>query len=559
MQRGKAAMMGIFMHPLLLLLLTVQVQSSQDKLYNAATFEYEPKYIENNPSETMKENAKEYEKQIELVSKDKAQIIVFPELGLTSIHLPSRPALSNWSMKVPDPKENIVPCDESSSNVHEVLRNISCAAKTHKLYVVINLVEKEDEYLYSSNVVFSSEGKIVSRYRKYYRFNEFGEFNQSKELIATAFNTSFGTFGVLIGADILYEEPARTLLEKGVKDFVYPVAWVSVLPFSRNYQMQLAWSKAKKVNVISAPYYPGSKYAGGIFLGETDDGPHLSESGKASSSFVQGEKRISINDINESVVAPSAKNCVIKNNGIGRKFINMSHFKSKQINSDNDTWTEEHGDVKCAFEVNADFSAAKTDLYYFFVYNGKYNVFGEKCCSFGTSVCAIVKCNSKSLLRCGQVGLSLVPFKTIKIKAIYNQREHELNFQSTLHDGYSEIPAQMNSTKLPMGKMQQTMVLSSETPGLVAFGIVRKFFEKFDPDSNSNDNANNYKMSTTDRVNNPDDICTTELTNNELVFSPTSIYPYVLSFIAIILLAGTCVAIKSRRQILTRIAIKCNS
>ncbi|XP_015517678.1 biotinidase isoform X1 [Neodiprion lecontei] len=539
-------MMEFLIRPLLLILLIAQMQSAQDS-YKAATFEYEPEYIPDDPLETMRLNAKEFEKQIEIVSKEYAKIIVFPELGLTSIHLPNRSALSNWSIEVPDPEKNSLPCNESG--IHEVLHKISCAAERRKLYVVINLVEKKDNCLYSSNVVFSSEGRIVARYRKYYRYNEFGEFNRPKELNATAFSTPFGTFGVLIGADILYEEPARTLIEKNVRQFVYPLAWVTVLPFSTSYQMQLTWSKTKDVTVISAPYYPGREYVvGGIFMSAGYD-PKAARLNSAIVDIVPRKGRVSIDEISQSVTEPIGNDCVVRNKDIKLKYANITPFTNK-IDNDTSQWTWEADGIKCEFEVTANLSARKTESFQFFAYTGKDDVLGEKCSSFATSVCAIVRCGSNSLDKCGLVGTSRVTFSSIKIKTTYNQTKHELVFQNTLQHGYYEIPSTMNSTN-STGKMIQTMVLSSEAQGLVVFGIVRKFF--LGCTEKSNDTADNYVTLPANTNDNPDN-CSPLVPDLERDLT-SPIYPYIIlcTIFPVVLFALVYVAIKYRRQILSRI------
>lgn len=53
----------------------------------------------------------------------------------------------------------------------------------------------------------------------------------SKPDIVT-FKTDFNvTFGVFICFDMLFSEPATSLLNMGIKHFVYPTFWISELPY----------------------------------------------------------------------------------------------------------------------------------------------------------------------------------------------------------------------------------------------------------------------------------------------------------------------------------------
>lgn len=55
---------------------------------------------------------------------------------------------------------------------------------------------------------------------------------QPSEIEAVTFETDFGlTFGVFVCFDIYFEYPLRTLLEAGVKHFVYPTKWMNQAPF----------------------------------------------------------------------------------------------------------------------------------------------------------------------------------------------------------------------------------------------------------------------------------------------------------------------------------------
>lgn len=102
-----------------------------------------------------------------------ADILVYPEGALNTVHN---------SIEVPLPQQNVVPCD-SNANYSLILRNISCAAREARKYVVVNLYMRtncseeaiatndtrpctrpnENINVYSTTVVFNRNGTIIAR------------------------------------------------------------------------------------------------------------------------------------------------------------------------------------------------------------------------------------------------------------------------------------------------------------------------------------------------------------------------------------------------------------
>lgn len=167
-------------------------------------------------------------------------IIVFPESTLNT---------RETAEYVPEPVDRIAPCDDAKYDI--IMRNISCAAKNRKMYIVINLTEKSDcpnaamisqndpracssnnLNKYNANIVFDRNGVVISRYRK---FNLFGEAGINTTLVAdhSTFTTDFNvTFGHFICFDLMFKVPAQELLsEYGVRDIIFPTMWFSELPF----------------------------------------------------------------------------------------------------------------------------------------------------------------------------------------------------------------------------------------------------------------------------------------------------------------------------------------
>lgn len=90
---------------------------------------------------------------IESLKNQSIDIIVFPESILNDIVAPVPLANSVQGQS---------PCN--LTNVHQLIRNISCAAAKVKSYVVIDLVIKDDAGdLYNTAIVFDRNGAIIAK------------------------------------------------------------------------------------------------------------------------------------------------------------------------------------------------------------------------------------------------------------------------------------------------------------------------------------------------------------------------------------------------------------
>lgn len=92
---------------------------------------------------------------------------------------------------------------------------------------------------------------IFFSYHKYHIYGE--RVNQTATPETVFFDTDFGVkFGHLICFDILFEEPASSLLKMGVKNFVFPAKWYSEIPFLTAIQIQQGWAHSHGVNLLAA-------------------------------------------------------------------------------------------------------------------------------------------------------------------------------------------------------------------------------------------------------------------------------------------------------------------
>ncbi|XP_025418126.1 vanin-like protein 2 isoform X3 [Sipha flava] len=278
---------------ILICLLTLMVSGNEtskskgfhNQHYIAAVVEYYPN-LGSNPLQSIQNNLPIYEDIIHNVSQYDVDILVFPEAGLTGVTLPDdRKEIRPFLTEIPSPESKTIPCFTKYCST--VLNKLSCAARLHHMYVVVNLPEieycktEEDDacpedlaYYYNTNVVFDREGRIVARYRKFNLFREFG-FNHTQPSELCTFDTDFGVrFGMFICFDIMFEDPAARLIrETGVKDVIYSTAWFSEIPLLTADSVQAGWAYTNDVNLIASGYSMPAMSGGGSGIYAGRDGP----------------------------------------------------------------------------------------------------------------------------------------------------------------------------------------------------------------------------------------------------------------------------------------------
>lgn len=191
-------------------------------------------------------------------------IIVFPEMTLNQMET---------AVEISDPSDRVSPCDSVDFPEGNLVKQISCSAKTYQRYVVVGIVTKvacpdEDMIVnndprdctdredtmsyYNTNVVFDRNGTLISIYRK---FNLYGEdVDRPFQASMVSFETDFGViFGHFICFDIMFRYPALELVRsQAITDIVYPTMWYSELPFLTAVQVQQNWAFANNVNLLAA-------------------------------------------------------------------------------------------------------------------------------------------------------------------------------------------------------------------------------------------------------------------------------------------------------------------
>jgi predicted amidohydrolase len=181
-------------------------------------------------------NIRKMAKYITKASKQKADLIIFPELVVTGYTVRDR--AYELAEKIPGP---------STQKIEEL-------AKQNNIHVIYGLIEKSakaQSVLYNTAVLTSPQGTI-GHYRKMHLpthsiFEEKRYFRQGYEY--PTFNTAIGKIGLIICYDIFFPELARMLRLKGAE----LIACIAASPaVRRNYFETLTTARALENTVYLA-------------------------------------------------------------------------------------------------------------------------------------------------------------------------------------------------------------------------------------------------------------------------------------------------------------------
>ncbi|CAG9762112.1 unnamed protein product [Ceutorhynchus assimilis] len=373
--------------------------------YIAAVVEHNP-VAGPTPALTIEENLKQYIYQIEQAKGFQADIVVFPEYGLTGLaENPEELALS-----IPDVGTF------NFSNEALPLLSLSNTAKAHSLYLVVNILEQVNGtengtiIYYNTNIVFASNGTLVAKYRKINLYAE-PKLTPGKEL--STFTTDFGTFGLITCADILYYNPSQTvLIDTGVTDVIFSTAWNSYLPFYMSLEVQVGYALANKVNLLAANINNPSNGMGGSSIINSDgtvlryilvDSPSTSSIYATVSKTSKNFELMGFDILRNETVQELA------NYKIQTDFdYNSYSFKSLDLSSENITADICHAGFCCNFNIVAfQNETNSSEVYKLVAFNGK-TWFNNT--QVGIKFCDIVACLNQDKSSCG-VRLS-TPYNT---------------------------------------------------------------------------------------------------------------------------------------------------
>ena len=236
--------------------------------YKAAVVEFAPKsYLAGNPNasinkeialQNMKPNLDSMDELAKSASAQGAEIIVFPESGVTGriFCIDCKKAVRAFAEDIPDvvPGTTVNPCTDNKYADRPVLQRLSCIARNHSIVLVANMPDEKDELLFNTDVVFETDGSFIAKYYKQHLFAmESQIFNTSDSYRYITFQVSFGVeFSVFICYDVLFCDPPLDMVNKGIKNFVYSTYWGNRYPHYMSVSVRQGWSWRNKVNVLSS-------------------------------------------------------------------------------------------------------------------------------------------------------------------------------------------------------------------------------------------------------------------------------------------------------------------
>eukprot|EP01101_Sappina_pedata_P007893 TRINITY_DN4260_c0_g1_i1.p1 TRINITY_DN4260_c0_g1~~TRINITY_DN4260_c0_g1_i1.p1 ORF type:complete len:518 (-),score=114.20 TRINITY_DN4260_c0_g1_i1:27-1559(-) len=276
------------------LLLIQSPSTSTSDTYTAAVVELVPIKYTGKGTATLSEartvmnkNLDQFEGFIQAAVKRHAQIIVFPENGITGNGFKARKTILPFLETIPDPHANlsqvIIPCKNAEFTECPILSRLSCLAKKYSIHIVANVGDvqpcskhepacpSDGRYQYNTLVAFSDYGRLIGRYHKIHLYNE-QYFDSAAVPRALTFETTFGvTFGMMVCFDLSFGFPSSEYRRMGVKDIVYSANWVNLSPFQTAVEVQSGWSR----------FFDAKLLASGVGKGMRSSGSGIYQSGQA--------------------------------------------------------------------------------------------------------------------------------------------------------------------------------------------------------------------------------------------------------------------------------------
>ncbi|XP_015586625.1 vanin-like protein 1 [Cephus cinctus] len=492
---------------------TIQRSTVDSPSYVASVVEFSPE-DRIDGGLTLMSNAYAYVQFIWEAGFKGADIIVFPESGLSTSSMPARKDLKSWTSFVPDANERYSPCTNENVEMHSALKMVSCAANSTKMYVVINIGERvpceedgcpSDKLLYyNTNVVFDRDGIIIAKYRKTHLFGEYA-FNVTKTPEIITFDTDFGvTFGTLICFDILFSVPGLTLTrELGVKDIIFTSAWFSQSPFLTAVEVQHGWAFSEDVNLLASGYNNpiGGSGGSGIFLGRQGVGiavmPFDQES-KLLTYVVPKKTNSTISTKQTRAPTLERSQRIEKNLKVSEKsevsidmtntytvgnltliYDNLQNYTKEILTESVTNKTLCHDNFCCNFFVSMNDNDPSV-TYYLTVFEG-IRVHLETIMA-PTRLCGVVQCANKSSSSCSQSRNTSTSFNSISITATFKNFDKFLIMPMTLNTAILPIDNFLHEEHSHGNDKNITISLNTKTENLVSFAFYARYYGSNDPE-----------------------------------------------------------------------------
>ncbi|KAL8610006.1 hypothetical protein ACOMHN_029499 [Nucella lapillus] len=394
----------------------------------------------------MRQNLDVYAVQAAEAKRQGADILVFPEDGLYGFSF-TWESMTPYLEYIPDPAVvDWVPCDDPTRFPHtEVQQTLSCLAKNHSLYLVANMGDNQPCHLhvlpycnhplgqghephvqYNTDVAFDPSGKLLARYHKQHLFFE-KQFDTPVTPELTTFDTPFGRWGMFTCFDILFYQPAVTLIEKkNIANIAFPTAWMDALPLLASIQFHSAFARGMGVNFLAANIHlPIARFQGsGVY---TPKGMVAFEHNSTFSSEPRlivaevdvlnqpepewvrptlDESRVTGDDDDESNVrvddncqSPSNDGYELSNQHETAFVSELFHdlFNFVQLDQPEQTLHVCHRNICCHLNYSMQQNLQDPELFAFGAFDGLHTYKGK----YYMQICALVRCANRSRHSCG--------------------------------------------------------------------------------------------------------------------------------------------------------------
>nr|AXB88463.1 symplectin/biotinidase-like protein 1 [Phylliroe bucephala] len=401
----------------------VPTPSSPPSSFRAAVYEHIPIMTTNKSEIKTRDEALEimglnlavYKTQTERAKQQGAQIIVFPEDGIYGIHF-TRTSISPYLEEIPNPETiQWSPCSEPNRFPNtEVQKNLSCLAQQNGVYLVANMGDRvpckklqdpkcppDGRYQFNTDVAYGPDGMLLAKYHKTHLFYE-DQFN-TPEAKVVSFDTPFGRVGMLVCFDLLFKEPAVSMvIDHNITIIAFPTAWMDALPLLSAIGYHSSFARGLGVNFLSANIHlPVARFHGsGIFTPKGMSSFYYDNDPKSS-----GKLLVSTIDIVDP--KKDAYNERIEGNGLSNR-IKGDEFEAKIFN---DIFTlrlleDFSGEFKvCQNKVCCSLTFTfkdellpPKDLFAFGVFDGQHTYQGQ----YYFQICTLIKCaNNTDRMSCG--------------------------------------------------------------------------------------------------------------------------------------------------------------
>ncbi|XP_066262392.1 vanin-like protein 1 [Euwallacea similis] len=358
--------------------------------YIAAVVEYNSATSKNGANWTIEENVHNYIYQIQSAHNMGAQIIVFPEYGLSGVVEDPE----NYSIAIPEVETALY-----ASNDFSPLLSLSNAAIENKIYVVANFLERaldtsNSTVFYSTTIVFSITGSLIAKYRK---INLYNETNLTPGSDPVTFTTEFGTFGLITSMDILYLHPSKSMFSNvNVTDVIYVAAWTSYIPFYMSLEVQVGYALANKVNLLASNINNPVNGRGGSSI-VSSDGTVLRKvlTDKSATTFMYANVQTQSANKNFAlrgfdIFDDETREVLSNYKNLNDFNYDAYTFRSLNLSSENITDEICSGDFCCSFNILAYANETNaSEVYKLVAYEGKTPLYNQQ---VDIKFCAVVAC-----------------------------------------------------------------------------------------------------------------------------------------------------------------------